>query len=227
MITPATTTDSILRRMRPLFVAVLTLAVLGGCDAGPTQTSNSESTSSDSDEVIVRNETFAEANLQFEPVALQPGETFSIELMDDELGRNATRITHEGTSDGKYHVRAQFDPLQPSSVTVQCRNQNEGVQRKMNTLTGAELSAKDAVMATSDPEPSSYHYYDNGETVIVAVDYGGQNPGGRFQFPSSDRSVECTHVDFVLNGVSTDLSADGVRFRGGTKPPAFRMQQFK
>jgi len=214
-----------------LMVAAALLGGLVGCDTVSTRTSVSEEPARADGEVVIEDKEFTRADLQFDPVGLTKGETFSIELVDDDHDQNVTRITHEGTEEGRHLIRAQFDPLDPASVTVKCRNQNSGSERKMATLGGAQLQSKSlsqTPMAKGGPEPTSYHYIDSGETVIVEVDYGGASgPGGQFSFPSADQPVECTHVAFVLEDVSTSISADGIRFQGLDQAPTFRHRQFR
>lgn len=224
-------------RSAAVFVLAAALfGVFGGCDAVEPRSDDTDVRSSGPNEVQIESESFTRADLQFDPVSVSPGKTFSIELMDDEIGQDVTRITHEGTSDGSHLLRAQFDPLKPTAVSVRCRNQNEGTQRTMATFGSAKLKSGDTggareVARTDSTEVSSYHYIDDGETVIVEVDYGGGSTGGLrpgvFKFPSSDQPVQCTHVGFVLENVSTPLSADGIRFRGGDRAPSFQRKHLR
>lgn len=219
----------------PWYLFLIVAAVLGGglvgCDAVSTRTSVSEKPTGADDEVVIEDKEFTRADLHFDPVGIAQGETFSIELVDNDHDQNLTRITHEGIEGGRHLIRAQFDPLDPASVTVKCRNQNSGMERKMATLGGAQLQPKslsETPVAKGGPVPTSYHYIDSGETIIVEVDYGGASgPGGQFSFPSVEQPVECTHVAFVLEEVSTSISADGVRFQGLDQAPTFRHRQFR
>ena len=105
----------------------------------------------------------------------------------------------------------------------------------MATLSTDDLTAKKEggkVFAHATDGPTSFHYIDHGHTVIVEVDYNMpssqfENPGAMFKFPSSEESVECTHVGFVLRDVSRSLTADGVRFSGGDRKPSFRKKRFR
>lgn len=213
---------------------VVLLVVVAGCDAVKPE-SNSVDTQSEDDEVQIRAKSFTRADLTFEPVPIAPGKTFSIQLMDEQLGQDVTRISHEGTEGGRHLLRARFDPLKPASVTVQCRNEKAGTRRKMATLGGSTLKSAQTdehLVARGDPQPTSYHYIEMGDNVIVEVDYGeggangGMKPGGMFKFPSSDEPVECTHVAFELEDVSTSLSADGIRF-SGDRQPTFRRKRLR
>lgn len=72
-------------------------------------------------------------------------------------------------------------------------------------------------------EPDSYHYSDNGETVIVGVDYeddsssqSAERSAAAVQFHSSKTAVRCTHIYFTLDGVSSSFSPDGILFSGKT-----------
>jgi hypothetical protein len=212
----------------PLIAATLLIGGLVGCDAVELRTGEEAETTSN--EVTIQPDDFTRADLQFEPVSLASGETFSIDLMDEELGGQVTRITHEGTSDGRHLLRAQFDPLNPASVEVQCRDKKAGTQQTMATLGGAALkSGNVSGVARSHAEPTSYHYIQDGPTTVVAVDYGqeggtsGIDPGGAFDFPALDQPVECTHVAFVMEDVSPTLTADGIQFDGDR--PSFRKKR--
>jgi len=215
-------------RTLSLIAATLLIGGLVGCDTVELRTGEEAETTSN--EVTIQSDDFTRADLQFEPVSLASGETFSIDLMDEELGGQVTRITHEGTSDGRHLLRAQFDPLNPASVEVQCRDKKAGTQQTMATLGGAALkSGTVSGVARSHAEPTSYHYIQDGPTTVVAVDYGqeggtsGIDPGGAFDFPALDQPVECTHVAFVMEDVSSTLTADGIQFDGDR--PSFRKKR--
>jgi len=212
-------------RTLPVIAATVLIGVLVGCDTVELRTGEEAETTAD--EVAIQSDDFTRADLLFEPVSLSSGETFSIDLMDEELGGQVTRITHEGTSDDRHLLRAHFDPLNPASVEVQCRNKKAGTQQTMATLGGAALkSGNVSGVARSNADPTSYHYIQDGENTIVAVDYdqesetNGIDPGGVFKFPASDQPVQCTHVAFVMEEVSSTLTADGIQFEGGH--PTFR-----
>ena len=217
-------------RTLPLIATALLFGVLVGCDSVEVRTTGTttETTSDDPNEVEIRSDDFTRADIRFEPVSLASGKTFSIELTDQEIGRNVTRITHEGTTGRRHLLRAQFDPLQPASVSVQCRNEETGTEREVAHLEpGALESGSEGQMVGRTQEPTSYHYIQDGENTIVEVDYDDRTqsksvtPSGTFHFPSVDQPLECTHVSFVMEDVSTSLTADGVRFSGGHQRPDF------
>jgi hypothetical protein len=209
-------------RTLPLLVAAALIGALVGCDTAELRPDDEPRRA---DEVAIESDDFTRADLLFEPVSLSPGETFSIDLMDEELGGRAARITHEGISDGRYLLRAQFDPLDPASVEVRCRNVETGTRRTVATLGGRTLKSGDVsgnVIARGDStDPSSFHYIQDGPTTVVEVDYdrdlGASEVvgGAAFTFPSLDRPRQCTHVAFVMEDVSSRLTADGVEFEGG------------
>jgi hypothetical protein len=217
--------DGFLFRTPVLFLAVaVALGVLGGCD---TANVGSEGPSDPSSEAQVTGDSFEKADLTYAPVSLAPGETFSIELADDRLDRGVARLVHEGTPEGGQELRARFDYLQPSSVTVTCRNVVSDRERKITSLEKSTAKAGTGLVATSDREPNSFHYIDNGDNIVVEVDYETESVGGSVlaptvEFPSSDQTARCTHVGFVLENVSIDLSADGVRFGGDVAAPRIR-----
>jgi len=219
-----------------LIVAGALLAAVGGCDAVNHQTSGTDP--ANGTETQIEAESFERADLQFEPVSLSKGEAFSVELVDEELDEGVTRITHQGTKDGAQRLTAQFDPLEPASVAIRCRNQSTGTQKTMKTLSTDDLHSGDGdVIAYAQKDPTSYHYYDDGETVIVSVDYdqrapvGVEEPMASMKFvssgPSAKQAASCTHVDFVLKDVSKTLSPDGIRFHGDVAVPSFKKKAFR
>lgn len=224
-----------LRRTLPLVFVALVFGVLAGCDAVSLQSEEVDRQSDDPNEVEIRADSFTRADLLFEPVSVSEGETFSIELMDANRNRNVTRITHEGIADERTVLRAQFDPLQPASVAINCRNENTDAERKMATIQSPKLKSSDnevEEVASTQDEPTSYHYIEDGDDVIVEVDYDtdtseGVTPGAVFDFPSSTDPVQCTHVGFVLEGVSGSVAANGVRFSGGDREPQFRKKEIR
>lgn len=223
-------------RALPLLLVALVLTAIGGCDTVHHQ-SNATDRADDATEAHVDAEAFDQADLQFEPVSLAEGETFSVELKDKQFDRGVTRITHEGTADGAQRLTAQFDPLQPSSVSIRCRNKPAGTQQTVRTLSRDDLSRGDEPIAYPEREPTSYHYIDTGETVIVSVDYDQKapeevdEPVSSMRFVSPDPGAKqagaCTHVDFVLNDVSERLSPDGIRFHGDVAAPAVKKKAFR
>ena len=230
---------SLIRAAVSVFFAAATVGMLGACDSTDPRPENVSDRSPSTPEVNVETESVQQIDLQFEPVSLAPGETFTIELADNQHERSVTRILHEGTPNGKTAVKAKFAPLHPNSVAVRCRNVITGAEQTMTTLTSTEFDL-DSVMqpvAMTEDEPDSYHYIDNGETVIVSVDYdddddGDANsqstaPGPSFDFSSSDQSVQCTHVSFVLSGVTTSLSPRGVQFGGDVETPAIESKKVR
>jgi hypothetical protein len=226
----------LLRRALPLVLVGAVLGVLAGCDAVSIESGEVDRRSDDPNEVEIRADSFTRADLLFEPVSISEGETFSIELMDANRDQNVTRITHEGISDERKVLRAHFDPLQPASVDVNCRNEKADTEQRMATIQAPKLKSSDngtGAIASMEKEPTSYHYIENGDDVIVEVDYDtdtsteGVTPGAVFDFPSSTDPVQCTHVGFVLEGVSGSVAANGVRFNGGDREPRFRKKNLR
>jgi hypothetical protein len=222
------THNIVLRRVLLVFAIAVGVVSLGGCDTATSpQSSDDQARIGTSEKVVIESSGFTRADLRFEPISVSAGETFSINLTDNEKG-SVTQITHEGTQEGRHIIKAQFDPLNPASVDVKCKNINEGEEKMMATLNAGGLSKNGPTqVASTTYDPSSWHYYEDNKTVFVEVDYGGTAPGSMFNFPSSDEPVECTHVSFALQGVSTPFSADGVQFRGIDEAPAFKQRQFQ
>lgn len=218
-----------------LTVTVALLGVLGGCDAMQVHTSEStDSQTTDDHEVRAEAETFEKADLFFESGIISAGETFSIGLIDSQYEAPVTQITHEGMPSGHQSLSASFSPLEPTSVTVECRNRGDVLYRQDPGVSSGEDDYEIGV-ATIDREPDSYHYSSNGETVIVGVDYderemeksGGEKSQAAVKFSSSKQSKRCTHVFFVLDGVSTTLSPSGVVFSGASEQLTLEEKKFK
>jgi len=216
----------------PLFALLAAfVGIAVGCDTVELRTDEEGDTES-SDKVEIRSDAFDRADIRFEPVSLAPGETFSVGLMDETREGGVTRIVHEGREDGSYQLRAQFDPLDPASVAVRCRNVEDNTQKTMARLESpTQKSGGVSGVARTSDEPTSYHYIEDGENVTVEVDYDQKSGteevvgGGVFQFPSTGESTTCTHVAFVLEGVSRSVRASGVRFDG--RNPTFLKQRFQ
>jgi hypothetical protein len=228
MINLSAHTNSLRISLFALLAAFVGIAV--GCDTVELRTGEEPDTES-SDEVEIRSDTFTRADIRFEPVSVSPGEIFSIGLMDESREGDVTRIIHEGSEDGRYQLRAEFDPLNPASVSVRCRNVEENTRKTVATLESpTRKSGNVSGTARTSREPTSYHYIDDGDDVIVEVDYDTDTSteevvgGGVFQFPSAEKPLQCTHVAFVLEDVSR-IRASGVRFDG--RAPTFRQQRFQ
>jgi hypothetical protein len=227
----STISDTLSIRTVSLTLVAVGLAVLVGCDTVEVRTAE-EARTDNSNEVEIRSDAFTRADIRFEPVSLSPGETFSVGLMDETREGNVTRIIHEGSEDGSYQLRAQFDPLNPASVAVRCRNVEDNTQKTMARLEApTQKSGNVTGVARTAEEPTSYHYIEDGENVTVEVDYDTDTSteevvgGGVFQFPSADEPMTCTHVAFVLEDVSRSIRASGVRFDG--RKPTFVEQRFQ
>jgi hypothetical protein len=212
----------------------MVLAVLGGCDT-TTPNATEDDPRSDDTKIQISEIPFDRADLKYDPVSLAPGETFSISLSDARRDRPVTRILHEGLPGGGNALRASFAPLQPSSVTIRCRNTIAGTAQTMAKLDGDELGPgsgpQPVAKSDSEPEPTSYHYYEDGAGTVVEVDYDQQvasddpDAGSSFDFSGSAEPARCTHVSFVLHGVDTSLAPTGVEFGGDASAPTLRRQK--
>lgn len=217
-------------RSAAILLLLVTLGVTVGCDAVNVHYNDATQRSGDDPD------SFSKAEMFFDPVAISPGESFSIDLIDDQHEHPVARIIHERTTDEELLLTADSDVLNAEAVSIKCRNQETIVQREKTQLMSLSTAkaGNSEMVAKSDQEPTSYHYYDNGETVIVEVDYEGEQENqttgsghALIQFPSSDQPVECTHVGFVLDGLSTTISANEVRFSGVREEPTIRKQEFQ
>lgn len=219
-------------------LASVLLSVLSGCDAVKIRSSSATGPSSEASELRVDADAIEKADLFFRSGTLSKGEALSIELVDDQYESPLTRVTHEGTGEGQNTIRATFDALNPTSVTAECRYQDTVLFERnadlspehAEQLSEAEEAAPKQGQLTvsfnptgaSGQEPDSYHYYDNGETVVVGVDYEDDSDsksskrGAAIQFNASSKTHQCTHVFFTLEGVSSSFSPDGVVFSGKT-----------
>lgn len=218
-------------RSAAFLLLLVMVSVTTGCDAVNVHYNEVPDQQADEDP-----DSFHEAEMYFEPVTISPGESFSIDLIDDQHDRPVARIIHQRTADDELLLTADSDVLTAEAVSIKCRNEETVVQREETQLMSPSTAkAENAQMvAKAEKEPTSYHYYDNGETVIVEVDYEGEEesqssgPGhALIQLPSSNESVQCTHVGFVLDDVSTAVSANEVRFSGVREEPTIRKQEFQ
>jgi len=225
--------QSLLQKGLVFLLVVVIAGLTGGCDAVSVHSSESPEgprSSGDTD-------FFTKADLLFEPINLSEGETFSIDLIDDDFDSYVARITHREGSSGQQRVSASFNAINPSSVTLRCRSEDRIVQKQDITRRFTQLlKSTGSKVATSDDEPDSYHYIDNGETTIVEVDYDVEDsksttPMGTGQtsvkFNSSSKTVNCTHLGFVMKGVSKAISADRIQFSGAVEEPEFRKRVFE
>ena len=118
-------------------------------------------------------------------------------------------------------------------MTLRCRNQEKVIQEKDFSRRFTQLlKTANSKVAQSDQEPDSYHYSTDGETTIVEVDYDVDRKstaakGATVQFNSAKEAMSCTHVGFVLEGITTAISADRIEFNGAVEEPTFRKRVFK
>ena len=215
----------------------IAFGLLTGCDAVNVHSSTSSDTPRrQSSELRIEAEALNEANLFFESGSISEGETFSIELIDDQRGEPVARITHEGVERGRKLVKTDFEQMQPTSVTMECRNRGEVLYSQETDLTSSPdepTYSGGSEGVTTMQEPDSYHYVDNGESVLVAVDYEDdtksntmeERSAASVQFASSAQALQCTHIYFTLDGVSPSVSADGILFSGKTE--GLRMKEKK
>ena len=210
-----------------LLLTGMGVAVLGACDT--TNLDATEDGPRDDAEVQVSDEPFERADLQYEPVSLAPGQTFSISLADVRHDRPVTRILHEGLPGGEKALRASFAPLNPSSVTVRCRNEMTGTVQTMAELDADELGLESGVqpVAKAKDDPDSYHYESTDDNTLVGVDYDEESKATAptFNFPGTDEPAQCTHVMFVLHDVTTELTPNGVQFGGDVSAPSLRRKR--
>lgn len=228
---------SIFRGVGILLFAGLLLGALGGCDTVTVQSSEDIDDEVRNHELRVDTESFSQIDLLFDAGAIPEGESLTIELIDDDYDRPATRITHEGLSNGEKRLLVDFNPLDPSTVNMECRKDTKTMYRDDITLPDNEPSAEwdfGMKVATTQDEPDSYHYEQQGDDVVVSVDYedkqsksNGVSGETSVQFSTLDKPVSCSDVLFTLGGVSRSLSPNGVRFRGATETPTFHKKVFK
>lgn len=218
------------RRIALLFVMAMGLGLLIGCDrTRDAESSSAAGSEQQTNEVVIESESFTEADLKFEPASISPENTFSIVLPGEGVGQRKPRISHEKVEDGRHDLKALFNPLDPSSVSVECRNENTGNTRKIAELRPNQLGSKanPKRFASTRDWPSSFHYYTSPDLTFWSVDYGGKNPGTMVDFPNADQPMECTHVSFKLEDVDSSFTASGILFEGIEKAPRFRYRQFE
>lgn len=210
------------------------LVALGGCDGVTVQTPHDVDDPMDAQNVRINTEPFTHVDLLFDSGAIPPGESFTIELLDDEHEQPVTRISHEGLSDGRQRLAVNFHPLDPASVAIECQNEGTRVYRDDLPLPSNNQNEVDMKVATTDDEPDSYHYSEEDGDVVVSVDYenaeekSAESVGtASVQFASTDEPASCTHVVFALTGVSTGFTPNGILFNGATQKPTFQKKKFQ
>lgn len=218
------------KRVPFLLITAVGLGLLIGCDAtGDSAATNSTPEAQQPDKVVIKSESFTEAHLQFKPASISPKNTFSIVLPGESADQGETRIVHEKVEDGKHDLSARFNSVDPTSVSVECRNENTGSTQKMAQLTPGELKSRgdSSSVASTRDWPSSFHYYSTNEFTFYSVDYGGKNPGTIVDFPNADEPMECTHVSFKLEDVDSSFAVNGILFEGIRDKPNFQYRQFE
>ncbi len=200
-----------------------------GCDAVKVRSPDDASGGDRSSKLRIDAEALNEANLFFESGPISEGEALSIELVDNQNGEAAARITHEGGENGKKLLKTDFRSLQPTSVTMECRNHGKVLYSEKTNLAPTSSATThgddddDDETESVQQEPDSYHYQDTGETIDVGVDYNDDSnsqsaepSAAAVQFKSSTQTRQCTHIYFTLEGVSESFSPDGILFSGKT-----------
>lgn len=213
----------------PVLLPATALVLLAGCDTKSPQTEQ-QGAPDRRTHIQVADEPVDRIDLQYEPVSLSPDETFSIELSDAQHNRPVARITHTGTPNSHQSLTATFDHLEPRSVTIRCRNEAVNTRKTMTELNGDEVESKSktAPVAKSSGDPDSYHVVNTEDGTYISVDYDeeAKSAAPSFHFSDSNKPVRCTHVSFVLNGI-TDLAPTGVQFGGDVAAPSIRRQKVK
>lgn len=217
-----------------LLCVCMLLGALPGCDGVTVQTPDQAGDAMNAENVRINTEPFTQVDLLFDSGAIPPGESFTIELLDDEHESPVTRITHEGLSDGRQRLAVNFHPLDPASVAIECQNEGTTVYRDELTPPSNDQSEVDMKVATTDDEPDSYHYSEEDGDVVVSVDYENTEEKSiesvgtaSVQFSSNTEPASCTHVAFALTGISTPFTPNGVLFSGATQKPTFQKQKFQ
>lgn len=210
------------------------LGALAGCDGVTVQTPDEPDDATNAENVRINTEPFTQVDLLFDSGAIPPGESFTIELLDDEHENPVTQITHEGLSNGRHRLAVNFHPLDPASVAIECRNEGTSIYRDELPPPPDGQTEVDMKVATTDDEPDSYHYSEEDDDVIVSVDYESTEDKSvegvgtaSVQFSSTDEPASCTHVVFTLEGISTPVTPNGVLFSGATQKPTFQKQAFQ
>lgn len=222
-----------LHRACALVLVVSLGGVFVGCDAVNVHTSDSNIDVVEKKTATIEVESFTQADLWFAPMTVPSGEALTIAVIGQDRNEDLARVVAERKENGEYVLKTDFSSIEAASIVLECRDQGTVKQRvRTSTKTSSARTADVGVqtMATSDDDISSFHYDDSGETVIVEVDYedgdkqathsGGAGQAA-VQFFGSENVVNCTHVAFELEDVSTSILASGIDFRGADEEPTF------
>lgn len=235
-------------RWSALLAAGIIVSLLAGCDGfGGVEQGEAPETGPGHDErAHARNAleltpgSFSEADLHFKPVAVAPGESFTMSMVGTDDERALAQVVHRNRDDGDLALSARFESFDTQTVVVRYRIQNTVMRR--DTLSG--ISLEDGVpVGKSSKEPTSWHYKEVGDQVVVVVDYDNDDSKSTETATEGDArgalrtttidpaysasAVECTHVAFVVPGPASSAEPKGVKMHGAAEEVSFVKKRFE
>jgi len=246
-----TSTGPARSRWSVLLVAGIIVALIAGCDGLGSAEHRATAIANSSNAGQAQSQSglhlspgaFTEIDLHFKPVSVPTGESFTMSMTGTNDEREIARVTHRNPKDKELALSAEFGSFDVQSVVVRYRVHDTVVQT--DTLAVADPGNRVPVGRSSE-EPTSWHYKEVGDQVIVVVDYDGdesKNVWAQGQKASGDNSssfrkttidpaydaspVQCTHVAFVVSGVSSSIEPRGVKMHGAADEISFVEKQFK
>ena len=150
----------------------------------------------------------------FHPIALYEGGFFKASLVGTLDGRPTTLASITQRNDqGTYRLSSDVGGLGADSLTLEFYNQNQLLH-----ATGPISSEEGSQALNSvEGEPTSFHYEEDGEDIIIVVDYedeggnGGGNGHTTAHLNNGDRTIDqTTHIKVIPLGDDTK----GARIQG-------------
>jgi hypothetical protein len=234
-----------------LLAAAVIVVLLAGCDGLGSDADGFAEAREPSDDQPVQSRNalqlrpgpFTEADLHFEPVAVAPGEAFTMSMVGADNGRGVAQVVHRNPGEGDLAVSARFGSIDARRIVVRYRVQRTVVRKDTLSATGPN---NEVSVGRSSKEPTSWHYEEVGDQVIVVVDYNedssksarknGAAPRGRNRSTVRQTtidpayaapSVQCTHVAFVVPKAPSSVEPRGVRMRGAADDVSFVTKRFE
>ncbi len=167
--------------------------------------------------VLIETAGYRRGNLFFRPVTIGAGGAFSMALVSTGGKPLARVLQYRPTRDEVYHLAVDLSGLGAEAFTLVLRDEDRVVYRKE----GIRLRSDTTVAATTDEEPTSYHYIEDGDDIIIEVDYENaeqdqlQKASVTPVFGEETEAFQVTHVAFIPEGrrlLSPQIA--GVRMTG-------------
>jgi len=212
-----------------LLLVASSIGLWVGCDAADVRLEERTDPAETSTVVQLETDTLGRAHFHFTPVSIPSGIPFSIEVLNRIADKQIARLVHEREGEA-YRLTAKFGGLDASPITVECRHRGTVIREKTIDLPSTPRDEFSPVaVGTSDKEPTSFHYVEDGDNVSIEVNYETEEPQAQTSQRSSVRAASmhfqwanqpatCTHVGFTLGDASPLITPGRVEFRGAEAP---------